>query len=103
MTLRSFLPALMGAVMGLMMLRLVHGALTGQSAMAAPALIGFILLHVVVLGALAALMIWAARYAPALRHRLDRLHRPSLRHLTQMLTGALAAVLAAHLFLHGGL
>jgi hypothetical protein len=92
----------MGGLMGLMMLRMAHGVIAQESGLAGPVLVVFILGHFVAVGVLAALLVWSARYAPALRARLDRFHRPSLRHIGGMIGFAMAAASAAHLILHGG-
>ena len=96
-------PLVVGALMGLMMLGMVHMLLTGQSDLAAWGLVGFAALHVVVIGAALLAALFAARLSPAVRRRLNRLHRPSASHVLTMLAGAGGTALLSHLFVHGGL
>ena len=92
-----------GSAMGLMMLAMVHGVLTGTSQLAGAALLAFVLAHVALVGVGAGLALWATRFAPGLQRRMQRMHRPSWRHLGHMLGAAFTAALLAHLFIHGGL
>jgi len=103
MQMKSIAPPLMGGLMGLMMLRMAHGIMTQESDLAGPMLLVFVLGHFVVIGVVAALLFWSARFAPRLRARLDRLHRPSVRHMSLMAVYAFGAAFVAHLILHGGL
>ncbi len=103
MTVKTIAPALMGSIMGLMMLRLAHDIMTKQSDLAAPALLTFILGHFVVIGLILGLVLWSATFAPRIHSRLKRLHHPSLKHVGQMACFAGAAAFTAHLILHGGL
>lgn len=96
-------PAIMGAAMGAMMVWMLHGALTGDGAMGAGALIAFIAAHVVIAGILG-LAVWAGtRLSPRVRAVLDRLHRPSLRHVGVMLGSAAICAGSIHVLVHGGL
>lgn len=99
----SLKPVLMGVPMGLMVLAMVHMILTGQRDLGAMALIGFVALHVVFGLVIAALGVFAARFAPALKRRHDRLHRPSLRHVGFMLSSAGGTAYLIHILVHGGL
>lgn len=101
--LRTIAPPLMGALMGLIMLRMAHGIMTQESDLSGLMLLVFVLGHFVVIGVVAGLIIWSARFAPALHTRLKRLHRPSVRHMSQMVVFATGAAFVAHLILHGGL
>lgn len=96
-------PIIMGALMGLMMLWMMHGALTGQSDLGLGALVVFVVAHVAIVLVLIGLAMFGARLSPKLRAWTGRLHRPSYAHLIVMLAGAVVAVGAAHLLLHGGL
>ena len=93
----------MGVAMGLMMIWMLHGALTGTQTKSAAALVIFVAAHAGVALALAGSALWAARFAPRLHARLKRMHRPSKRHLATMLLAALATMGITHLVLHGGL
>ena len=103
MTKQMYFPALMGAAMGLMMLRLGHNAMTSADAVSLAALIGFAFAHVAVLAVLIGGGALALRLSPHWRARFARLHRPSWRHLLTMIAAALTAAALAHLILHGGL
>ena len=94
------MPFFMGAAMGLMMLWMLHGQLTGDSAQSGVALTVFVGAHVLAAGAVIAGGVYAARLSPALRRRLARLHRPSWRHLLLMLAGAAMSAGAAHIWIH---
>lgn len=96
-------PAAMGAMMGLMMLWMLHGYLTGDSTMGALALLGFIGAHLIIIAAVSALGFWAAHRSPFWHSRLAHLHRPTAQHILVMLGGAALAVIVTHLILHGGL
>ena len=98
-----YLPFIMGALMGLMMLGMVHMMLSGGSDIAGWALIGFVAAHFLLAGAVIAASVFAARLSPAVQRFLDRLHRPSGRHVLRMVAGAAGTVLITHLVVHGGL
>lgn len=100
---KQLTPVLVGSLMGLMMLRMLHGVMTDSSDLAGPVLWAFLLAHVATFALLGALLIWSARYAPKVRVYLDRMHRPSARHVLLMTTSAVGAAFVAHLFVHGGL
>lgn len=93
----------MGAAMGLMMLWMLHGAMTSQSETSALALILFVGAHVAVVAILLIGGLFAARSTGPMQRLLKRLHRPSLSHISAMLTGMIIAAGCAHLTLHGGL
>lgn len=86
--------------MGLMMLWMLHGQLTGQD-VSLVALTAFVAAHVVVLLVIIGAGVFAARLSPSIRGKLDRLHRTSWGHMGKMLASATATALAIHLFLHG--
>ena len=97
------LPFVMGAAMGLMMLRMLHSAVLNEGGPAGLALVVFIGAHVLLgLVALAA-TIFAARISQKARKFLARLHRPSAAHMATMLAGVATSSLVAHGFIHGGL
>ncbi|MEL6958904.1 MAG: hypothetical protein AAGL89_08150 [Pseudomonadota bacterium] len=97
------MPLLMGSVMGLMMLWMLHGVLTGQSEVSGPAALVFIGAHVVAVAVLILGGVFATRLSPGLQARLKRMHRPSLRHVSVMLASAAVSAALAHLVIHGGL
>ncbi len=94
-------PLLMGGIMGIMMLGMVHIALTGQSDLGVAAVAVFLGAHVISVLLLLTAAFCAARLAPSFRARLDRRPRPGLRHLAIMATGATIVFLATHLLWHG--
>ncbi len=96
------MPIAMGLVMGPMMLWMLHGMLTGDGP-AGLALLAFVGAHIVVASVVLITGLFAASLSPSLRARLDRLHRPSLRHVGLMLGAALTMALIVHLVVHGGL
>ena len=63
----------------------------------------FVGAHVVLAVVLIVASLLAARLSPALKERLARLHRPSLRHVAVMLLGAMVSAGLVHLIIHGGL
>ena len=96
-------PMAMGAGMGLMMLWMVHGMMTGDANLGGWALVGFIGVHLVLVVVVGAAGYFASRLSPRARVVVARLHRPNLRHLAVMVAGAFGAVIVAHLSLHGGI
>jgi len=94
----SHLPYLMGAIMGPMMLWMLHDSLMSGAALSFAA-VGFILAHVAVLVGFALLAWLGIRLRPSLAKRL---HRPSLAHIGKMLAGAAIAALTLHLLVHSG-
>ncbi len=96
-------PLIIGAAMGLMMLAMAHPMLTGTSDKGGLALLAFVAAHLFVVLALAGLGVLATRFAPRLQRQLNRIHRPSRKHITTMLAGATLATGIAHLTIHGGL
>ena len=96
----GLMPMTMGALMGPMMLWMLHGALTGNST-SALALVIFVGAHFLVVALLLVAVFFAARLAPRLQTRLDRLHRPSLRHIGLMLGSAGMAAASVHFAIHG--
>ena len=89
-------PLAVGAVMGAMLLWMLHGALMedGVSAYAVAAFIGA---HLIVLAVLVTAGLFAARLSPRTRAMLNRLHRPNLSHIGSMLLGMAAMMGAIHL------
>ena len=102
MTRHTLMPIAMGAIMGLMMLWMVHMQITGDTARSLGALAVFVGAHVALIGAVIILPLIAARKLVWLQPFTDRLHRPSLRHITLMLAGAALAAAIVHVTLHGG-
>ncbi len=94
-------PMIMGLLMGFMMVWMAHGALTGDGAMEATALIAFAAAHVVLIVVVLAGAVFAARLSPRAKGWIDRLHRPSLSHVGLMLVGAVIAFGSVHLVVHG--
>lgn len=97
------LPVVMGGVMGLMMMWMLHGALTGDGVLGDGALALFILAHLAVAGVLIGAGVFAARLSPRMRGWQARLHRPSVRHVAVMLGSAVTTAGIVHLTVHGGL
>jgi hypothetical protein len=96
----GLMPITMGALMGLMMLWMLHGALTGNGT-SAMALVIFIGAHLLGVALLLGAVFFAARLAPQLQVQLNRLHRLSVRHVGLMLGSASTAIAAVHLAIHG--
>jgi len=94
-------PMIMGGLMGLMMMWMLHGALTGDGAIGAGALIAFVAAHAVVAAVAIGMAVFAARLSPRIRQFIDRLHRPSVSHVTAMLTSAAVVALVLHFGVHG--
>ncbi len=90
-------PLILGALMGLVMLAMLHGQIMSGEFQFGWAGIAFVLAHVAVLGVLGIV----ALMVPALRRRLSG-HRPSGRHMATMLAGAIIAIAVVHVFVHGG-
>ena len=97
----AYRPLAMGALMGAMMLWMLHGVLTGESTLSGPALAIFVGMHLALAVVLIGAALFAARLSPQLRALLARLHRPSLHHLLWMLAGATGAMTLTHFTLHG--
>jgi hypothetical protein len=83
----------MGAAMGVMMPIMVHG-------LGAAALVWFVLAHLAVIGGVALAGIWALRRFGHLPAWLSG-HRPSGRHVAQMLAGAALGFAVLHVSAHG--
>ncbi len=96
-------PMILGILMGLLMLGMMHMALTADTKLGGLALAGFIAAHVFVLVALGFATLFAARLSPRMRAMISRIHKPGFAHFSQMAFAAGAAVLLVHLTLHGGL
>ena len=94
-------PLVMGALMGLMMLWMVHGQLTGETSLSGIALITFIGGHILFAAVIIGAWLFATRLSPAARKWLGQLHRPSPRHLGAMLLGASLSAGAVHIWIHG--
>ncbi len=97
---QTIAPIGMGIIMGLMMLWMLHGQLTGQD-VSLVALTAFVAAHGVILLIIIGAGVFAARLSPGIRQKLDRLHRPSSRHMGKMLGSATTTALTIHLILHG--
>jgi len=93
-------PMLMGGVMGLMLLWMLHGQLTGASTLAGPALTLFIAAHVLVIALVACASLFLARLSPRLRNWLNRLHRPNLSHMVSMMVGVFITLGIVHAAIH---
>ncbi|MCF2869659.1 hypothetical protein L0664_01150 [Octadecabacter sp. G9-8] len=93
-------PVIMGGLMGLMMMWMLHGAVTGDG-MAAGALIAFVGAHLALV-VIAGAVIWAGtRFSPRVVRVLSRLHRPSRSHVMVMLASAIVVAGVVHLSAHG--
>ena len=101
MTHTRILPVAMGALMGPMLLMMLHGQLTGAGD-GGFALIAFVLAHVAVAAVVLLGVLFAARLSPVWRARLDRLHRPSWRHVGIMAGCAFISGAIVHFYIHGG-
>lgn len=97
---QAIAPIGMGVIMGAMMLWMLHGQMTGQGAQPR-AIVLFVGAHVLISLFVIGAGLFAARLSPLMRQKLDRLHRPSWRHMGKMLGSAAATALIIHLFLHG--
>lgn len=100
---RNLKPFAMGLAMGAMMLWMVHGQMVSQSQLSKWTIVLFVGAHLVVIAIAAVLAIFAARLSPRTASILNRLHRPSLAHVTWMIAGAAVTVALAHLVIHGGI
>lgn len=94
-------PFMMGILMGPMVLWMAHGAMTSNNGLSGSALAAFIGAHVLIGLVIIGGGVFAARLSPQARDLIDRLHRPSIKHVMWMLVGAAAAATAVHLSLHG--
>jgi hypothetical protein len=95
------MPIIIGALMGLMMMWMLHGALTGESGVTGWALIAFVTAHVAIIIVVLFAVIFATRLSPRAHAWINRLHRPSLRHVAAMLGSAIIVAGALHLGVHG--
>lgn len=95
------MPIILGALMGLMMMWMLHVALTGESGVTGWALIAFGAAHVAIAFIIIFAVIIAARISPRSHAWINRLHRPSLRHVSAMLGSAVFVAGALHLGVHG--
>lgn len=100
---QSLRPVAMGAVMAPMMLWMLHGQMTTGGGLFDWAVIGFVGAHVGLVLAVIFGAVFAARLSPRAKAVIDRLHRPSLRHIGLMLIGMAVAAGLTHLAVHGGL
>jgi hypothetical protein len=95
------MPIIMGALMGLMMMWMLHGALTGDAGVTGWALIAFLGAHLAIALIIGAAVVFAARFSPRSHAWINRLHRPSLHHVGAMLGSAIFVAGALHLGFHG--
>ncbi len=96
-------PIIMGGLMGLMMMWMLHSALTGEGTIGTGALIAFVVAHVVVAAIAIGMAVFATRLSPRIKARFEHLHRPSLRHVGVMLAAALIVSGIVHLAVHKGI
>ena len=96
-------PMIMGGLMGLMMMWMLHGALTGGGTPGASALVAFVAAHVGLAAIAFGAVLFAARLSPRTKALTDRLPRPSFRHVGLMLAAALIVTATVHLVIHGGI
>lgn len=94
-------PIVMGAVMGAMMMWMLHGLLMGETAMGAVAVMVFVGSHVLLVALALGAALFASRMSPRTRAWIDRLHRPSLHHVAVMLGSAAILAGLVHVSAHG--
>ncbi|SFS21690.1 hypothetical protein SAMN05444714_2914 [Yoonia litorea] len=94
-------PFVAGALMGPMMLSMLHKTLSGGTSPVS-AITTFVVGHFAVLLALLASFAVARRFIPQLRNRLGRMHTPRARHVGVMVMSAGATASVVHLAIHGG-
>ena len=98
------MPVAMGALMGPMMLWLLHDQIMGlPGSGGAWAAIVFLGGHALLLAVVLLATVFAARLSLGLHARLARLHKPSALHLALMLGTAATSAGFVHLAVHGGL
>lgn len=90
----------MGGLMGLMMIWMIHGWMTGDSGLVGWALLGFIGMHVAIVVVALTLGAWVARMSPRLQRIFS--HRPSMHHVSLMIAGMLTSGAIVHVAVHGG-
>jgi hypothetical protein len=95
------MPIIMGALMGLMMMWMLHGAMTGDSVITGWALIAFVAAHGAIVLVVLFAVVFATRFSPRTHAWINRLHRPSLRHVRAMFGSAIFVAGALHLGVHG--
>ncbi|AGI69244.1 putative membrane protein [Octadecabacter antarcticus 307] len=95
------MPIIMGALMGLMMMWMLQGALTGESGVTGWALIAFAAAHVAIIVVVLFAVIFAARLSPRSHAWINRLHRTPLHHVSALLGSAVFVAGALHLGVHG--
>ena len=94
---RPAIPVALGAAMAAGMLAMLHGRIMAGEFAVADGAVAFVLAHVAVVGAVAAL----ALAVPRVRSVVVR-HRPSVRHMALMAVGMAAGTAAIHALMHGG-
>ena len=72
------MPIIMGALMGLMMMWMLHGAMTGDAGITGWALIAFLGAHLAIALIIAVAVVFAARFSPRSHAWINRLHRPPI-------------------------
>lgn len=90
----------MGGLMGLMMIWMIHGWMTGDNGLAGWALLGFVGAHVAIVVVALKLGAWVSRRSPRLQRVFS--HSPSMHHLSLMIAGIFASGTIVHLTMHGG-
>ena len=93
-------PVILGTLMGLMMMWMLHGVLTGESTLAGWAMFGFISAHFAIALVVVLLGAKVAKLSPRFRTLLS--HRPSVRHVASMAFGVILSGGLVHLYIHGG-
>lgn len=89
-------PLIMGALMGVLMLGMLHGPIMAGEFRSGAAAAAFIGAHLAVLLAAS-----AALFFPGMRRFVAR-HRPAPLHVATMGAGAIGSVALVHLVAHGG-
>ncbi|MFL4468660.1 hypothetical protein ACERZ8_01760 [Tateyamaria armeniaca] len=102
MTRHSLMPFVMGAVMGLVMLWMLHMQITGEGDQSIAALVVFAAAHVGALAAILVVPLFAARRLAWVRRLAKHMHRPRLSQAVYMLAGAVFAAAITHVIIHGG-
>lgn len=89
-------PVFIGAVMGAMLLWMLHEQIMLEGVSAAGASVAFVAVHVALVGLIAL----AALFIPKVRNAV-RSHRPSLRHVGLMVLGLTGSIALIHVTQHG--
>ena len=100
---RHATPLMAGLLVGTLMVWMVHQSHLTGSRIGLASVVVFVAAHVGLAVVAVLTVFFAARLSTRWRARLDRLHRPSLRHIALMVLGMGGGAVVIHLFNHGGL